>query len=38
MKRILIAGVLAGLAMFVWEAVAHMLRPFGRNGLFDPRQ
>jgi hypothetical protein len=33
MKRILIAGVLAGLAMFVWEAAAHMALPFGEMGL-----
>lgn len=33
MKRILIAGVLAGLAMFVWEAMAHMVGPFGEMGL-----
>jgi len=33
MKRILIAGVLAGIAMFVWESVAHMLLPFGEMGL-----
>ena len=33
MKRILIAGVLAGLAMFVWESVAHMVLPFGEMGL-----
>lgn len=33
MRRILIAGVLAGLAMFVWESVAHMLLPFGEMGL-----
>ena len=33
MKRILIAGVLAGIAMFVWESVAHMVLPFGEMGL-----
>lgn len=33
MKRILIAGVLAGIAMFVWEMVAHMVLPFGEMGL-----
>lgn len=33
MKRILIAGVLAGLAMFVWEFVAHTFLPFGEMGL-----
>jgi len=33
MNRILVAGVLAGLAMFVWEALAHMVGPFGEMGL-----
>src|SRR6185295_19088950 len=33
MKRLLIAGVLAGLAMFVWEAVAHTVTPLGEMGL-----
>ncbi|HEV2817064.1 MAG TPA: hypothetical protein VGW40_07575 [Allosphingosinicella sp.] len=33
MKQILIAGVLAGIAMFVWESVAHMLLPLGEMGL-----
>jgi hypothetical protein len=33
MKRILIAGILAGLAMFVWEFVAHMVTPLGEMGL-----
>ena len=33
MKRILIAGVLGGLAMFVWEAVAHTFTPLGEMGL-----
>ena len=33
MKRILIAGILAGLAMFAWESIAHMLLPFGEMGL-----
>jgi hypothetical protein len=33
MKRILIAGVLAGLAMFVWESVAHMALPLGEMGI-----
>jgi hypothetical protein len=33
MKRILIVGVLAGLALFVWESVAHMVLPFGEMGL-----
>jgi hypothetical protein len=33
MKRIVIAGIAAGLAMFAWEAVAHMIGPFGEMGL-----
>jgi hypothetical protein len=33
MKRILIVGVLAGLAMFVWESIAHMVLPLGEMGL-----
>ena len=28
-----IAGVLAGMAMFAWESVAHMLLPFGEMGI-----
>ena len=33
MRRILIAGVLAGLAMFAWEFVAHTFLGFGEMGL-----
>ena len=33
MRRILIAGIVAGLAMFAWEAFAHMVGPFGEMGL-----
>jgi hypothetical protein len=33
MKRILIAGVLAGLAMFFWETAAHLATPLGEMGL-----
>jgi hypothetical protein len=33
MKRIVITGVLAGLAMFVWEAIAHTFTPLGEMGL-----
>jgi hypothetical protein len=33
MRNILIAGLLGGLAMFVWESVAHMVLPFGEMGL-----
>jgi len=31
-KRILLAGVLAGIALFAWEAVAHMATPLGAAG------
>jgi hypothetical protein len=33
MKRLLLTGVLAGLAMFVWEALAHTFTPLGELGL-----
>lgn len=33
MGRVLIAGVLAGLAMFFWEMIAHMVLPLGEMGL-----
>jgi hypothetical protein len=33
MRRILLAGILAGLAVFLWESVAHMLLPLGEMGL-----
>jgi len=33
MKRILLAGVLAGLTMFVWAFVSHMLLPIGTMGI-----
>jgi hypothetical protein len=33
MKRIVIAGVLAGLAMFAWESIAHMALPLGEMGI-----
>ena len=33
MKRILVAGVLSGLGMFVWEALAHTFTPLGEMGL-----
>ncbi len=32
-KRILLAGVLAGIALFAWEFVAHMLTPLGQMGM-----
>jgi len=30
--RILLAGVVAGLALFAWEAIAHMATPLGQAG------
>jgi hypothetical protein len=32
-KRILIAGVVGGIVMFVWGAVSHMVLPIGEMGL-----
>ena len=32
-KRILLAGLLGGLAMFLWESVAHMALPLGDAGI-----
>jgi hypothetical protein len=33
MKRIILAGLLGGLALFAWEFVAHMLFPLGEAGV-----
>jgi hypothetical protein len=33
MKRVAVAAVLGGLAMFVWGAVSHMLTPLGEAGM-----
>lgn len=32
MKRILLAGLLGGLAVFLWEGLAHMVLPLGQAG------
>jgi len=32
MKRVVLAGVLGGLALFLWESVAHMMLPLGEMG------
>jgi hypothetical protein len=37
MQRILLAGIAAGIALFLWEAVAHMATPLGMMG-FRPLQ
>ncbi|MGQ0559640.1 MAG: hypothetical protein ACT4OE_08670 [Sphingosinicella sp.] len=33
MKRVVIAGLIAGLAMFVWESFTHMAMPLGKVGM-----
>lgn len=30
--RVLLAGILGGIAMFVWSAIAHMVLPLGEAG------
>lgn len=32
-KRILLAGLLGGAAMFVWSSIAHLVLPLGRAGI-----
>ena len=32
-KRILLAGILGGIAMFVWASLAHMVLPLGHTGV-----
>jgi hypothetical protein len=32
-KKIVIGGVLAGIAMFIWSSIAHMLLPIGDMGI-----
>jgi hypothetical protein len=32
-KRILLAGVLGAIAMFIWTAIAHMVTPLGEAGI-----
>jgi hypothetical protein len=32
-KRILLAGVLGGIAMFVWASLAHIVLPLGQTGI-----
>ena len=33
MKRILLAGLLGGIAMFIWTSIAHMALPLGEAGI-----
>jgi hypothetical protein len=32
-KRVLLAGILGGIAMFVWASIAHMVLPLGETGV-----
>jgi hypothetical protein len=32
-KRVLLAGVIGGVAMFIWTSVAHMVLPLGQTGI-----
>lgn len=32
-KRIILAGVLGGIAMFIWTSIAHMVLPLGETGI-----
>jgi hypothetical protein len=34
-KRIILAGVLGGIAMFIWTSIAHMLLPLGEAGISE---
>lgn len=34
-KRIILAGVLGAIAMFIWTAIAHMLLPLGEAGVSE---
>ena len=36
--RILIAGIIGGLVMFMWGAVAHMMLPLGEMGMKVPTE
>src|ERR1700722_3578096 len=35
MKRILLAALLGGLAMFAWKSVAHVVLPLGQSGIHE---
>ena len=32
-KRIILAGVLGGIVMFIWTSIAHMVLPLGEAGI-----
>lgn len=34
-KRILLAGILGGIAMFAWSTIAHMVLPLGMTGFSE---
>src|SRR5437899_8106516 len=34
-KRIILAGVLGGIAMFIWTSIAHMALPLGEAGVSE---
>lgn len=34
-KRVLVAGIVAGLAMFVWQSIAHLALPLGKMGVSE---
>ena len=36
--RILIAGIIGGLVIFMWGAVAHMMLPLGKMGMKVPTE
>jgi hypothetical protein len=33
MKRIFLAGLIGGIAMFIWTSIAHMALPLGEAGI-----
>lgn len=35
MNRVLLAGILGGIAMFIWSAIAHMVLPLGEAGVSE---
>jgi hypothetical protein len=35
MNRVILAGVLGGIAMFIWSAIAHMVLPLGEAGVSE---
>jgi len=33
MKRVILAGIVGGVAMFIWTSIAHMVLPLGEEGI-----